>query len=405
MRLSKLIWKKAGESDCWNCFEGQVRKTAAIKSISPDASGWQQDNHAIQCSTPEILKQKMNYIHENPVRAGFVEKAEDWLWRHSSFQSTHFQIPAELNDIRPMKSLADDLNLLSKLFDLDQIANENVDAHSVSRYYRWTNWFYRRFHSHEGAMHFPIYLPGQAKNHFEGLAEQARLIGEYVKPKQFVAEIGCGFGYNLRQLVKIQPEIKDVGVDASASHVKRAIRFAEHEHLKLEFKQGIFSQLPLADSLADVVFAVESFCYSKDIKADLTEVHRVLKAGGVFIVFDLFRQPQFDLADDSNKLASLLSAKGFAVAQWQKLDEWLAIAERLDFQVLLTADLSSAITPNVIRIQKDSRKFIERLTKFQLIKNLVPDAVLRHAISGLLGPHLLAPELHGYYQVVLRKMA
>lgn len=41
---------------------------------------WQQDNHPIECDTPEILKQKMDYVHENPVRAGFVEKAEDWVY-------------------------------------------------------------------------------------------------------------------------------------------------------------------------------------------------------------------------------------------------------------------------------------------------------------------------------------
>lgn len=48
---------------------------------------WQQDNHPIECDTSEILQQKMEYlpgrqagVHENPVRAGFVEKAEDWIY-------------------------------------------------------------------------------------------------------------------------------------------------------------------------------------------------------------------------------------------------------------------------------------------------------------------------------------
>lgn len=41
---------------------------------------WQQDNHPIECDTAQILEQKVEYIHENPVRAGFVEKAEDWIY-------------------------------------------------------------------------------------------------------------------------------------------------------------------------------------------------------------------------------------------------------------------------------------------------------------------------------------
>lgn len=43
---------------------------------------WQQDDHLIECSTVEILRTRMNYVHENPVRGGFVWRAEDY--RYSS---------------------------------------------------------------------------------------------------------------------------------------------------------------------------------------------------------------------------------------------------------------------------------------------------------------------------------
>ncbi len=43
---------------------------------------WQESNHAIQLSPhfPEVFKQKLNYIHENPVRSGIVDYAEDYLY-------------------------------------------------------------------------------------------------------------------------------------------------------------------------------------------------------------------------------------------------------------------------------------------------------------------------------------
>jgi len=41
---------------------------------------WQQDKHPIACGSQDILRQKMNYIHNNPVRAGFVDKEEDWIY-------------------------------------------------------------------------------------------------------------------------------------------------------------------------------------------------------------------------------------------------------------------------------------------------------------------------------------
>ncbi len=39
---------------------------------------WMHDNHAEELSTAKFTNQKLNYIHMNPVRAGLVDKAEDW---------------------------------------------------------------------------------------------------------------------------------------------------------------------------------------------------------------------------------------------------------------------------------------------------------------------------------------
>jgi REP element-mobilizing transposase RayT len=41
---------------------------------------WTHDNHAILLYSNEFIKQKIEYIHDNPVRAGIVEKAEDYLY-------------------------------------------------------------------------------------------------------------------------------------------------------------------------------------------------------------------------------------------------------------------------------------------------------------------------------------
>ncbi len=43
---------------------------------------WQQDNHPIELQGYETLKQKLNYLHENPVRAGIVN--ETWHYKYSS---------------------------------------------------------------------------------------------------------------------------------------------------------------------------------------------------------------------------------------------------------------------------------------------------------------------------------
>jgi putative transposase len=43
---------------------------------------WQEGFHPIAIDTGDFFQQKLDYLHENPVRKGFVEKPEQW--RYSS---------------------------------------------------------------------------------------------------------------------------------------------------------------------------------------------------------------------------------------------------------------------------------------------------------------------------------
>lgn len=41
---------------------------------------WMHNNHAEVIQSQDFFLQKLNYIHMNPVRAGWVDKPEDWLY-------------------------------------------------------------------------------------------------------------------------------------------------------------------------------------------------------------------------------------------------------------------------------------------------------------------------------------
>ena len=41
---------------------------------------WQQNNHPIELSSNFMIEQRLNYLHNNPVKAEFVEKPEDYLY-------------------------------------------------------------------------------------------------------------------------------------------------------------------------------------------------------------------------------------------------------------------------------------------------------------------------------------
>ena len=45
---------------------------------------WVQDNHPIELSSNQWIRQKLHYIHHNPVRNGLVAKPEDYRYSSAS---------------------------------------------------------------------------------------------------------------------------------------------------------------------------------------------------------------------------------------------------------------------------------------------------------------------------------
>ena len=41
---------------------------------------WTHENHAVELTSNSIIDQRTDYIHRNPVKAGIVENAEDYLY-------------------------------------------------------------------------------------------------------------------------------------------------------------------------------------------------------------------------------------------------------------------------------------------------------------------------------------
>ena len=41
---------------------------------------WMETNAPKKVEHPDFYVQKLNYVHENPVRKGYVARAEHWLW-------------------------------------------------------------------------------------------------------------------------------------------------------------------------------------------------------------------------------------------------------------------------------------------------------------------------------------
>ena len=57
-------------------FEFAGKYNAKIK----DYKFWQDGNHPVECYSPEFTKQKLDYIHYNPVEEMYVEEPQEYLF-------------------------------------------------------------------------------------------------------------------------------------------------------------------------------------------------------------------------------------------------------------------------------------------------------------------------------------
>jgi REP element-mobilizing transposase RayT len=46
---------------------------------------WQQHSHGVELRTVEMTRQRLEYTHQNPVRAGICYRAEDYVYSSASF--------------------------------------------------------------------------------------------------------------------------------------------------------------------------------------------------------------------------------------------------------------------------------------------------------------------------------
>ncbi len=95
-----------------------------------------------------------------------------------------------------------------------------------------------------------------------------------------VLDVASGEGYGSAQLAQVARSV--IGVEYSADTVQSAV--ANFPRPNLRFTQGDARALPLGDACVDVVVSFETLEHFGEHDAFLSEVRRVLRQGGIFIV-------------------------------------------------------------------------------------------------------------------------
>jgi len=102
-------------------------------------------------------------------------------------------------------------------------------------------------------------------------------------------DVGTGPGWLLVKLHELAPGLKLTGLDASGAMVAKARENIESSGLsdRIAVEQGNARCMPFSDASFDAVVSTGSIHHWKDPIAALGEVHRVLRPGGLGLLYDL----------------------------------------------------------------------------------------------------------------------
>ena len=159
------------------------------------------------------------------------------------------------------------------------------------------------------------YADNFGEHPINGLAVEAAGLTE----AETVLDIGCGSGAAVRAAATILPQGKVIGLDPTPAMIRIAKEQTEAHpaRSRIAFVEAGAEEMPIDDAGIDVVIAACSLHHWFDIPKGMSEVVRVLRPDGRFIVVEeIFEQA--DRGMSAQEIKELIEASGFKIVEWSE---------------------------------------------------------------------------------------
>ncbi len=289
------------------------------------------------------------------------------------------------------------LKQIGKIFDISHIINEPQEKQQIIDYYLMNKLTYRLFYNWDGFFHSGISYDGKRKK--GDTEEQARICERYIRDGNAtnVLELAYGLGANSGFLARRNPQVMFDALDISNKPLKCFTKFPN-----LHFYFGDLHDLSrFQDDFYDIVFVIEAMCYSTNKKQVLREVKKKLKSGGIFVIFDVYRNDRATPASDSEIIMWGLITKGLAADKFEcvrDVEDYMGE----DFSITVAKDLSQCILPSFDRQESLVRPYFKYPALTKAINRFLPFGVVRNAVVVLLIPTSVRRQITCYYLHVLK---
>nr|HMS53069.1 class I SAM-dependent methyltransferase [Chitinophagales bacterium] len=285
----------------------------------------------------------------------------------------------------------------------------------TQNYYQKLIPLYRKLHSPQGAMHFPLYNIGNFKGHHQALQAQAYLANTYFNTNSFadynnqnsILELGCGQGYNCIWLAKQNPRAKFTGLDITPKNIEIAQNNAVQRKLQnIKFVSGNFEALPFENQSFTGLLAVEALCHAFHPEKVLAEAHRVLNKNCCLVVFDGYTTKSHQQITNNELTAVKLLSVAFAAPTFKHEAEWIEAAKKNGFELVKNSNFSGAVLPGLTAFERGWQKWI---SPYPFLAGLsyklggYMGLTMRHLMAGALAAQLIKQNIICYKLLVFKK--
>lgn len=301
------------------------------------------------------------------------------------------------------KKLLKDLIWLRSKINFDFLfQKETFSNNDVIQYYKKTKYLlYRLAGSKNGEMHIAISDDGihkKRKNYQEYHEEKLSEILKANPQIKNVLELGCGQGANMAYLAKRHTDVKFQGIDLYPSLTKKNKKF------DISIIQGDYHNLSMIkDNSIDMVYAIETLCYSQNKNKIFKEVHRILKPDGLFIIYDAYLNKERNSLSEIEEIGAKLVETGYYLNEFEYIGNISKYIEDNNFEIVKIEDMKNKVINHLKNYQHRIQRYFRFGPIFSLFCKLLPKEVLINIVPVYFMADTVEMNLSVYINHILKK--
>ncbi len=296
--------------------------------------------------------------------------------------------------------LQKDLETLKGVYDFSFLFSYTLHPKEIVSYYKKNKYLFYRLmaKSKSGTMHMGLSDDGLClKNTCYG-NYQVDFIDRYIKENRChtILEIGSGQGANLLSLASRNKECFFYGIDLYPSIDKRL------ENVSL-LKGDYHDLSEIADHTIDLVYGIETLCYSVEKEKVFQEVQRILKKDGFFVLFDGYANKKRDTLNALEKEVTLFTERGWMLSCFEYVHHLDYYARSHDFSILRKENMKKKLQAHVDSYKNRLDRVFQHKWFCKLAFSFLPKEILGNFASVYFLSNGIRSDLFCYYLHVFQR--